>query len=175
MIQQRTEFRFLIDKYILENIHIIPKDIIIIDYYLEREKRIRYIKKYPNILQENTFHLIEVSPGCIYKYPTVLEENEAKKLATWKNVKYLVKKKCIGTSEFNIGSKSLVEGYIEHIVGEEIVYDPRNLGTHGVKVLDEIHIEFETFDYHQDRLKNLIKPIEIINDGIFDYIEKKVK
>ncbi len=173
MIQPRIEFRFLIDKSILEGIHIVPKEIVIIDYYLEREKRIRYIKEHPNVLQENTYHMISVPPGCVYKYPKMIDESEAKTLASWKNVKYLVRKKLYGLTEFNIGATSLIKGATEHIIAERII--DKSGSYSGEVILDEIQIEFETYGTNIERLKQLIKPISIIENGIYNYIEERLR
>ena len=160
MQENNTEFRFIIDKKILETLPVdTRKSYTTIDYYIDRMKRIRWHLTGDYKHNKNTFYVINSLPGAKNKDEMEISEEKAKELATAKNIIYLVRKTGIGEIEING-----VRGIVEHVVVESI--------KNTQEILNEIHIEFETSKNDIEKIKQQIKPLKIINVGLFDYISE---
>lgn len=161
MQENNTEYRFVIDKKILENLPVdARKTYTTIDYYIDRMKRIRWYLTGDYKHNKNTFYVVKSLPGAKNKDEMEISEDKAKELATAKNVIYLVRK--IGIGEIEING---VRGIVEHVVVESIKTKK--------EILDELQIEFETSEKDIEKVRQQIKPLKIFNIGLFDYIEQK--
>ncbi len=163
MKKYKTEIRFVIDKSILENLSLdTSNQVKIIDYYFNRNKRIRYFKEYNNISKNNKYFLLEQPPGIVYKDYQPITESYAQSQAIPSNIQYLVNHTGLGCVNLNNNMK----GYIEHLIIEDVKQKKT--------IIDELQIEFETYSDCIIELKELIKPIKIIEMGIYDYIQSKI-
>ena len=170
----RKDIRFVIDNSILERLNVKPKHDILIDYYINQNNRIRYIKESSSsIMKDGNFYEISVPPGCVYKYPKLLDENDAKKIACWKNTNFIVRKTIIGLLNENFGNTNNLEGYVEKVIAEKIIFNGSS--KYGVKIFEELHMEIKANTYDSDCIKNIIKPIHTLENGMYNYVENKWK
>jgi hypothetical protein len=153
------EFRFVISMEKLKHLSLDPKrskdfD----DYYLSREKRIRYFVR-SNDDRAGKFFLIESKPGSIIKKGQEITSEEANNLL--KETILLIRKKGCG----HISCEG-VEGYAEIVV----VFNNINASP----LFEEVHIEFEENPSKIPLLSKKIAPLHIIKTGLFDYIKTKI-
>ncbi len=127
------------------------------DFYISRNIRLRKTsKKYGSKI-----YLIEAIPGTIKKKKTEINETKFNSILKDNPIILEIIKKGIGETKYN----NIKNGYVENVIAKK-----QN------KILfDEIHIEFESIRNQKELYKivEIIKPIKIIQIGLFDYCNKK--
>lgn len=150
------EFRFVVKNIAKLNPRL-DNAVDFIDYYLDRNKRVRkFTKDYKK--REGKFFFMISEPGSIYKKSEEISKSVAETLI--EHAILIVDKKGIG--HINVDG---VEGYSEHVSA----FKPGK----NKPFIDEVHIEFEVDNKLITKLKTKIKPVKIIETGLFDYLMSK--
>ncbi len=156
-MENLKEFRFVVNKETLDKLKIdASRAVDFVDYYIQRNKRVRHLLSREG---DKEFVLIASEPGMIVKRKMDIKKDEAERLM--KETEIIVKKQGIGHLII-----SNIEGYCEKVTAikaetEEIIFD-------------EIQIEFEQDQDKIPVLKREIKPLAIVNKGLYDYISERI-
>jgi hypothetical protein len=127
------------------------------DHYLSRETRIRHFTKHP--AKAGKWYTIATEPGMIVKDYKETDEKSAKNLL--KDAILIIKKKGIG--HFNAET---VDGYAERVMA----YRPGEDNP----FLDEVQIEFECGMDKLKMVREKLRPVKVIEQGLFDYVSLMV-
>jgi len=148
------EFRFVVKD--IEKLNpVLEKAADFTDYYLERNKRVRTFTK-DHKGRVGKFFLTISEPGSIYKKSEEISKNVAEILIS--HAVLVVAKKGVG----HITSEG-IEGYAEKVSA----FKPGK----NKPFIDEVQIEFEVESKLLPKLKKALKPLKVIEAGLFDYLE----
>ena len=136
----------------------LSKELEYVDYFLDRKKLIRWYKSAPDTIHDGRFYMLDGMIDISYYTTSLMDSEEAKQLATYKNVEYLVKKNKLGEIFFNNISEP---GIIFRVIAEDIK-------TESI-IFNEFHIVFDC------QLKELpdITYVDLFYGNVYDYIENK--
>ena len=147
------EFRFVV-KNIAKLSPRLDNAVDFTDYYINRDKRVRkFTKDYKK--REGKFFFMTSEPGSIYKKSEEISKGVAETLI--EHAILTVAKKGVGHIIVDG-----IEGYSENVSA----FKPGK----NKPFIDEVHIEFEVDNKLITKLKSKIKPVKIIETGLFDYL-----
>lgn len=126
------------------------------DHYLSRERRVRHFTKHP--LKAGKWYTISTEPGMVVKNYVDIDEKSAQKLL--KDAILIIKKKGVGHLYV-----SGIEGYAERVTASKPGMNS--------PIVDEVQIEFECGMDKLEMIKKRLKPLKLIEVGLFDYVSQQ--
>jgi hypothetical protein len=127
------------------------------DYYISREMRVRHFTKHP--VKAGKWYTISTEPGMIVKNYVDIDEKSAHKLL--KDAILTIKKKGVGHIYVDG-----VEGYAERVTASKPGV--------GSSIVDEVQIEFECGMDKLEMIRKKLRPVKMIEIGLFDYVSKQI-